>query len=285
MTGDLRGAVEKVLGCGCLEVLPLVGGDICEAFLVTLESNCRVFVKTRRNAPPGMFESEARGLAWLAESGSLRVPQVLAHRVEFLILEHLESAPRPSDFDQKLGCGLAALHRFEATEFGWESNNFIGTLPQKNTPCSGWAEFYAERRLRPLLERAASSRLTRSDWSVRFEKVFRDLPARLPDEFPSRLHGDLWAGNLLTGPQGEPCLIDPSVYGGHREMDLAMMRLFGGFGSEVFAAYQESFPLLAGHSERVPLYQLYPMLVHLNLFGPGYADGVEQRLRAWENTR
>jgi protein-ribulosamine 3-kinase len=116
-------------------------------------------------------------------------------------------------------------------------------------------------------------------WAQRFESLYKALPSFVPEEPPSRLHGDLWGGNLLVGPAGEPCLIDPAVYAGHREVDLAMMQLFGGFGANVFQAYTAAYPLLDGHQQRVPLYQIYPLLVHVNLFGGGYAAQVERALQ------
>ncbi len=278
----LRSRLGEALDATVRETRPLSGGDICQAYLVTLDDGHQVFVKIRVPAISGMFETEALGLLWLEDSESLRIPRVLARSDEFLALEFLRSGAPRVDFDQRLGQGLAALHRREESRFGWTRDNFIGSLPQNNEPCRTWAEFYAERRLRPLVEKARCSGLAPADWTRRFERLFEELPSRLPQEPPSRLHGDLWSGNLLVGPSGEPCLIDPSVYAGHREVDLAMMRLFGGFGAGVFHAYQRNYPLLPGHAERVALYQLYPMLVHLNLFGAGYASSVEQRLSAWE---
>lgn len=183
-------------------------------------------------------------------------------------MERLDSAPPAPDHDERLGRGLAELHRVGGPP-GLERANFVGTLPQDNRGCANWCEFYVERRLRPLM-------LNR--WRDRFERLFAALPHWLPEEPLSRLHGDLWAGNALVGPQGEPCLIDPAVYIGHREVDLAMMRLFGGFGPRVWAAYEEAFPLSDGHQDRLPLYQLYPLLVHVHLFGGSYAAQVEQAL-------
>ncbi|MBX3170487.1 MAG: fructosamine kinase family protein [Candidatus Eremiobacteraeota bacterium] len=224
--------------------------------------------KTRPGVPPDFFAAEAHGLEWLRAATSLRVPEVLEVGPDFLLMEWLESAPAVPDYEERLGRGLAELHRTGGPP-GLERDNFVGTLPQVNRTCAGWCEFYIERRLRPLL-------LDR--WRDRFERLFAVLPGWLPDEGLSRLHGDLWAGNVLVGPAGEPCLIDPAVYVGHREVDLAMMRLFGGFGPRVWASYAEAFPLSAGYTERIPLYQLYPLLVHVHLFGGGYAAQVEQAL-------
>ncbi len=164
--------------------------------------------------------------------------------------------------------------------FGLERDNFIATIPQSNKPHSTWASFYRAERLEPLVRLAVDKQLLTDDAASVFDRLFE----RLPDlvglaEPPARLHGDLWNGNSLTGLRGEPWFIDPAVYGGHREMDLAMMHLFGGFGPKVFAAYDEAFPLADGHGDRVALYQLYPLLVHVHLFGGGYASAVMNAAR------
>jgi len=274
----VRRSIERCLGLAVQDVRSLPGGDICDAFAVTLENGERLFVKRRPGGPPEMFPAEGRGLQWLAETGTLRVPQVLAAEETFLALEFLESAPKQSDFDEELGRGLAAMHRFPAATPGLNEDNFIGPLSQDNRTCRSWAEFYAQRRLRPRLEEALKSGQAPDNWRLKFESLFRRLPDLVPEEPLSRLHGDLWGGNVLVGPAGEPCLIDPAVYVGHREVDLAMMRLFGGFSERVFQSYQKAYPLERGYQGRVALYQLYPLLVHVNLFGGGYVRSVERAL-------
>jgi fructosamine-3-kinase len=280
----LRAELERALGARVTRAQPVAGGDINEAFAVELADGGRVFVKAHRAAPAGMFEAEARGLAWLAEAGALRVPRVLcvgSGASAFLALEFLESrAPQP-DFDEKLGRGLAALHRAAPAGFGLEHDNFIGSLPQLNRARATWVDFFREQRLGVQLELARKNLRTSSAMERGFERLFQRLPELVgPAEPPARLHGDLWGGNLHIGPAGEPCLIDPAVYGGHREIDLAMMKLFGGFSARVFSAYAEAFPLAPGHAERVQLYQLYPLMVHVNLFGGGYVGSVERALLA-----
>jgi len=197
----------------------------------------------------------------------------------FLALELIRSKPRGGNFDERLGRGLAALHRHGAPAFGLDHDNYIGRLPQKNTFDVAWSEFYRVRRLGPQLKAAADAGLAPARVRRDFERLFAQLENLCgPPEPPARLHGDLWGGNLMTDDLGEPCLIDPAVYGGHREIDLAMMKLFGGFGPGVFAAYKEAFPLAEGYRQRVPLYQLYPLMVHVNLFGGGYLAQVEAAL-------
>ena len=177
---------------------------------------------------------------------------------------------------------MAALHRAGAPCFGLDHNNFIGSLAQTNTVADTWSSFFRERRVLPQLRMAVDSGRITQGLERDFETVLARLEALVgAPEPPARLHGDLWGGNLHTAENGEPALIDPAVYGGHREVDLAMMRLFGGFGPRVFDAYAEAFPLAEGHQERVSLYQIYPLLVHVNLFGGGYVASVSQAVRRY----
>jgi fructosamine-3-kinase len=255
------------------------GGDINDAYVAHLGGGARLFVKTRDAVPEGMYLREAEGLAFLAEARALRTPRVHAATERLLLLEYIGPAARARDFDEQLGRGLAALHRFGAPSFGHAGDNFIGSLPQQNQSAPGWAEFYRARRLWPLIERAGSllPRALRSD----LDALLANMEALVgPDELPARLHGDLWSGNVHTDEHGQPVLIDPAVYGGHREVDLAMLRLFGAPSARFFAAYHEVYPLADGHEERVPLYQLYPLLVHVCLFGASYVSQLARAAHA-----
>jgi fructosamine-3-kinase len=282
---ELQAALERALSSQITHAAPLSGGDINEAYELELGSGAKVFMKTNRSAPASMFPAEAHGLAWLAAPRALRIPEVLAvsegreGEPSFLVLEMITPGRPMRDFDQRLGHGLAELHRSGAPSFGLERDNFIGSLPQRNRPHDTWADFFWSERLEAQLELAIASGRA----SQRMRDGFERLAARLPEfvgpaEPPARLHGDLWGGNLHIDGSGAPCLIDPAVYGGHREMDLAMMRLFGGFGEGVFRAYAESYPLSPGYAGRVELYQLYPLMVHVNLFGGSYVASVERSL-------
>jgi protein-ribulosamine 3-kinase len=277
-------ALERCLGSKAVTAKRLSGGDINDAFEVRLGDGRSVFVKTNADAPGAMFPAEARGLGLLADAKALRVPNVLglsspSDSVPFLALELVYAGARVPDFDEILGRGLAALHRSGTPGFGLDHDNFIGSLAQSNRMRPSWAEFYEKERLLPQLERAVAQNRASAGMRRGFERLFARLVDLVgPEEPPSRLHGDLWGGNLHTDEHGVPCLIDPAVYGGHREIDLAMMRLFGGFGERVFSAYAEAFPLAPGAHERIPLCQLYPLMVHVNLFGGGYAASVERIL-------
>jgi len=289
MRAPLQRALEQDLGESVVESRLLGGGDINEAYEVRLASGCSVFIKTNAPELSEMFETEARGLGWLGEARALRVPEVIAvgggeGRPAYLALEYLRPGRPQADFDVELGRGLARLHRFGAPAFGLDHDNYIGRLPQTNRVAGtgaarSWADFYRERRLEAQLRLAEQRGLATPSMIRGFARLFEKLETLVgPAEPPARLHGDLWGGNLHTDEAGGPCLIDPAVYGGHREVDLAMMRLFGGFGPRVFEAYREAYPLAEGHEDRVFLYQLYPLMVHVNHFGGGYVRSVEGAL-------
>ncbi len=279
--------VSEALGLPVTSSRGVAGGDINLAFEARLGDGRRVFVKTHPDGPRTLFSCEARGLRWLREAGALRTPEVLAvadasgHQPGFLVLEYIEPAQRDPSFDETLARGLAALHKFGAPSFGLDYDNFIGSLPQPNGPRDNWCAFYREQRLEVQLRLAVDRGRIAESMARDFMRLFDRLEMLVGDpEPPSRLHGDLWGGNLHVDERGQPCLIDPAVYGGHREIDLAMMKLFGGFGRRVFEAYDEAWPLSDSSDRRVPLYQLYPLLVHVNLFGGSYVAQVSRALRA-----
>jgi fructosamine-3-kinase len=277
MAEPWKAELAAAVGARVAAAEPVAGGDINDAYRVRLDDKRVVFVKTHARPPAGMFAAEARGLEWL-RSGPLRVPRVIAAGERFLALEWLELAERGGRFDALLGAGLATLHRLGAPSFGLDHPNYLATLPQDNTPEPEWSVFWIERRLRPLVEKAhAEGRMP--DVRARLDAL-RAWPERFgPPEPPARLHGDLWWGNVVAA-SGAPVLIDPAVYGGHREVDLAMLALFGGLPEALVAAYREVFPLADGWRERIPLWQLYPLAAHAALFGGGYGGQVARSLAA-----
>ena len=285
MDPTLWQAVGRTCGSVVSGASRMSGGDINEAYRVSLADGRSVFVKTHSRADPRMFVCEARGLEWLAAARAIRVPDVIGvgddstARPGYLVLEFITPARRAPDFDARLGRGLATLHRHGAAEFGLTYDNFIGSLPQDNRSCATWPTFYLSRRLEPQVRRAIESGAATSDWGARLDRLGQRLERLVGDpEAPARLHGDLWSGNVHTDNEGGPCLIDPAVYGGHREIDLAMLSLFGNPGPRCWAAYDEVYPRAPGAAERLPLYQLYPLLVHVNLFGGDYGRAVEATL-------
>jgi fructosamine-3-kinase len=296
-------AAAGALGAGVREARRVAGGDINDAWRLELDDGRRAFVKTRADARPGEYATEAAGLRWLGEvEGGLGVPEVLALRdaspgddapasagadaPPFLALAWIDEGRLDPAGAEELGRGLARVHAAGAPAFGApppgapHAGLRLGDVELPAAAGDDWAAFYAEQRIEPLL-RAASDRGALPDTAA-IERVLARLPGLAgPPEPPARLHGDLWSGNVLAGRDGRPRLIDPAAYGGHREVDLAMLRLFGAPSPRTLAAYQEVHPLAPGHEQRVPLYQLLPLLVHAVLFGGGYgASAVAAAQRA-----
>jgi fructosamine-3-kinase len=264
------------------------GGSINRAARLELGRDGRVFVKWNPDPLPGMFPAEADGLRALAEPASLRVPEVLGvgdpgTAPAWLLLEYLPETGPAETCAEALGRGLARLHRASNGAWGWRRDNYIGSLPQANGPLASWAAFWRDRRLAPQVRRAVENGLLQADEVALLECVLDRLDTILDgadDEGASLVHGDLWSGNAYAGPAGEPVIVDPAVYRGHREVDLAMSELFGGFTRRFYDAYDEMWPVRTGYGEqRRDCYQLYYLLVHVNLFGRGYVSGTLARAR------
>lgn len=225
-----------------------------------------------------MFEAEAKGLRLLKQSNTFTIPEVIVHGVtekyQFLLLDYIQSKPRVTDFWKSFGKQLALLHLNTNGFFGLDHNNYIGSLPQINDPADNGVNFFIEKRLHFQLGLATDKNLVESKTRSQFEKLFNKLTSLLPDEKPALVHGDLWSGNLMVDENGNPCLIDPAVHYGSREADLAMTTLFGGFDMEYLDEYNHIYPLLNGYQERLSIYKLYPLLVHVNLFGKSYLPEV-----------
>ncbi|WP_341250726.1 fructosamine kinase family protein [Euzebya pacifica] len=299
-----RAASVEVRAVGDLR--PASGGDVSRAFTAVVDGQ-RCFVKHLDPPVPGLLSAEASSLRWLADAGTatdppaeaVPLPRVVGvadvvdgddtHRrrvgrvadvvdgddthggLAVLVLAFVEEGRPAADHDERLGRGLAAMHRAGADGFGAPWAGFVGRLPQPNDPTETWAAFLGSRRLWPTARIADERGALPPGTLEALEGLINRLPDLVgPPEPPSRLHGDLWGGNAMVGPDGGPVLVDPASYGGHREVDLAMMQLFGGFGPAVVDAYDEVFPLADGHTDRVALYQLHPLLVHAAMFGGGY---------------
>ncbi len=273
------------LPAGATDARRVGGGDINEAFRVLLADGREAFVKTRADAAPGEYEAEARGLEWLAHAGGVRTPEVLEIGEEYLVLEWIEGGSLDGAGVEELGRGLAQTHLAGAQAFGAPPGAAaagFGSLRLPNEPAADWPEFYAERRLRPLAAVGRERGVLSEGAVAALERVSERMGGLAgPAEPPARLHGDLWTGNVMAGSDGRPWLIDPSAYGGHREVDLAMLRLFGAPSGRVFDAYEETAPLSEGWEERVELYQLLPLLVHALLFGGSYVAAAERVARRY----
>lgn len=266
-------------------VRPLCGGSVNDAFCLATDHGSW-FLKTNvADRFPSMFDAEADGLALLRTANELRVPICIAQgEIEgttFLLLEYIAAAAQDEGFQARFGKGLAKLHRHTSAAFGSDRNNYIALLPQVNDPHEDWVEFLIKCRFEPMVQMARDhQRIPMAD-VVRFERLYGKLPSFFPLEPPALLHGDLWKNNIIAAENGQAVLIDPAVYYGHREMDVAMTRMFGGFQREFYDAYQEEWPLEQGWEQRMDLCDLYPLLVHLNLFGGSYAMRVSETLRSY----
>ena len=270
-----------------IEAQFLSGGNINTAAQV-FSSEGVFFVKWHQleeppAGQPDMYETEARGLTLLRKTDALHIPKVVGYGrlldKSYLILEYIDPGTPTNDYWESLGHSVAVLHSHTQPMFGLNFANYIGSLPQTNTPTANGHDFFFEHRLLPQAGLALyKGLLNKSTYDALFRLRAR-LPDLLPHERPALLHGDLWSGNVLVNETGQPALVDPAVYYGFREAELAFTKLFAGFDDRFYAAYHETFPLEDGFNERVAIYNLYPLLVHVNLFGSGYVSGVERVLK------
>lgn len=260
-------------------ISPLSGGDINEVFRVESNVGSICLKKNLAASFPKMFEAEAKGLDLLRENSSFIIPQVIGQfsdeTHQYLLMNYIDSGTPSDSFWETFGRNLAELHQSSHSLFGLDHDNYIGSLPQSNQQHNSWTEFYANERIMAQMKIALSKGLIDASFMKKCEILCSKLNQLFPQEPPSLVHGDLWSGNYMSSSEGTPVLIDPAVYYGHREMDFGMMQLFGGFPDIVYDAYREVFPIELQWKERLSLTQLYPLTVHLNLFGGGYARSVQ----------
>ncbi len=260
----------------------LGGGNINSAVRVVTASGT-YFVKWNESQEPIIFEKEAFGLEQLRQTNTVKIPEVLGwgscEGKSYLLLEYIDSSVQRPSYWANLGESLAEIHAHTNKTFGLEHDNYLGALVQYNEPATNGVDFYIDKRLRIQAGLALyNNEITKEMFnqiSALFDK-FKDL---VPNERPALLHGDLWIGNIMTNSRGTAALIDPAIYYGLREAEIAFTKLFGGFHESFYKAYQEAFPMEPGFEERMELYNLYPLLVHVNLFGAGYVSGVERILK------
>lgn len=278
----LRAALAEALGIEVVSLRPVPGGDVSQAFRAELADGRVLFAKTHPSPPEGLYSTEALGLEWLRQVDVIGVPAPLAWsdgNPAFLALQWIDTADPLPGTDADFGRALALLHRAGSVCFGRDDGRPTGSLALPNKPCPTWTEFYVTQRLEPLL-RIATQRESLPPHALReIDRVIdRIYSLAGPKEPAARLHGDLWGGNRLVDREGRNWLIDPAAHGGHREYDLAMMRLFGGFGADSYDAYDDLFPLMDGWIKRLPLHQLPPLIVHAVKFGGHFVGRVEQAL-------
>lgn len=281
MRGGIDTRIEALLTTRVTDLRPMGAGGFGQAMHGWLDGGREIFVKADSNAPPRFFEQEADGLQWLAETGGVATPAVLATEPGLLITEWLDSGASGKQLAHDFGHQLAITHGYGHTDYGRTEDGFIGSEPLPGgSGHSDWPSFYAEERLRPFLDRAAASGHIGAQDRQMVEQVIDQLDRLAgPDESPARLHGDLWSGNVLWGPS-RVAVIDPACHGGHRETDLAMLALFGLPHLEaVLDSYDQTYPLSAGWQQRVPLHQLFPLLVHAVIFGGPYGNAAGDAAR------
>ncbi len=237
------------------------------------------------NRFPGIFSKEFSALSSLKASTSLMVPEPLLEGsfegTGFLLMEHIQSGGGSRDYWKELAEGLAELHRNSSEKYGWKENNYIGSLVQKNEEMNDWGEFFAQKRLLEPLGMAVNSGIMYSKDLRELELAIANMKELLVLESPALIHGDLWSGNIMRGPQGQAVIIDPAIYYGHREIEIAFTTMFGGFDKDFYRYYQECFPMEKGYEKRFELYNLYPLLVHANLFGGGYISSARQLIKKY----
>ncbi len=268
--------IEKKLDSRIEDTRNLSGGCISNAYKIVMESGENFLLKINSNSPPDMFEKEAHGLNELQKPDAIRVPGLKIFSENYIVTEFIASGRKSSSFFRIFGKQFADLHRYKGSAFGFYEDNYIGSTPQKNMTegreDNDWTEFYFNKRLLLQLMLCEKNGYATEELTKNFGRLENKIGEILKgsEEEPSLLHGDLWSGNYMVDDEGNPCIIDPAVYYGHREADLGMTKLFGGYPEEFYASYNESYPLKEGWEYRENVYKLYHVLNHLNLFGRGY---------------
>lgn len=262
-----------------------IGGGCIHSTARLITENQSYFIKYNNGEDASLFEKEAMGLILLSEASPIRIPKILGkgamENMSYLLLEWIEKGTPKSTFWRDFGQQLARQHQCTQSHFGLDYDNYIGRLPQSNKLHANWDDFFVAERLLPQLELAFSNQLIDKGIVDRFERLFPQLINLIPKEPPALLHGDLWSGNFLSNELNQPVIFDPAVHYGHREAELAFTNLFGGFDRSFYQNYEEAYPLEKGFENRIDLHNLYPLLVHLNLFGQSYLSGILQTLKRY----
>lgn len=280
---DIRHIAKKFINIDVTSIRSVSGGDINQAFAIESVEG-KFFVKVNHlKALPQLFQGEQNGLEALQRLSNFRIPKVLAvgndDEHQYLFLEHIHAGSPAHDFWQVLGRKLALMHQQSSSRFGWETDNFLGSLRQYNTWADDWGIFFSAYRILPLVRSICDNGVfSRNDMDAA-ERLCSRADDIFPPEVPSFIHGDLWSGNFMIDEYGSPALIDPAVCYAHRELDIALTKLFGGFSEEFYTAYNEIYPLEKDWKSRLPITQLYHLLLHAKLFGGHYISRCKEILR------
>ena len=283
----LTDVISPILGSNfeIFKSTPLSGGDINDVYHLNTSYGHFCIKLNDALAYPDMFQQEARGLNLLRQS-EFTIPDVIQigqfDNKLFLLIEYIKEAQMQHDYWTNFGRKLAEMHQITQSQFGLDSANYIGSLKQSNNQHITWKEFFLNERILPQIKLGIDTGKLSLDDQNKANSLYHQIDSIFPEEKPALLHGDLWNGNTMIDNQGNPALIDPAVYFGHREMDLAMTKLFGGFSSEMYAAYHSEFPLEKNWEERIEIHNLYPLLVHVNLFGGSYVSQVRRILKRYD---
>jgi fructosamine-3-kinase len=276
--------IERELHLSITKREQVYGGDINETFILH-SSDTKFFLKFNSDDKEDMFEKEFSGLELLRSSNAITVPQpIITGKSQthiYLVMECIDKRNYTPDFWQHFAQQLAALHKTNADTFGLDHDNYIGSIHQKNKQSAVWSEFYAEQRILYLIRKAFDDKKCDSTDIRMADRLCSKLDSLFPAEPPSLLHGDLWSGNFMINTKGQPVIYDPAVYYGHREMDIGMSLLFGGFDKKFYSHYNETWPMEKHWESRIELTQLYPLLVHLNLFVGHYYESVRDILKKY----
>lgn len=285
MNDELKNSLHSILDSEIIRFSPVSGGDISKAYVIYTKSD-RFFCKYHLGGDAyHMFVAEKEGLEAISATNAIYAPHVVAveHSTKgaFLLMEYIESkSPSPKEM-ALFGCQLAEMHQITSGDFGWPTDNFIGSLLQSNAKNEDWSHFYVEERILPQLNRAVKQKMMSLEEVPSREELIKGIDTYCGPNKPSLIHGDLWGGNYLISAKGQPCLIDPSVSFADPHMDIAMSRLFGGFNTSFYQGYSEVAHATLPNDAQTDLYQLYYLLVHLNLFGRSYYQSVRQILQTY----
>ena len=277
--------IESTLSIKILNVDPVTGGSINQTYSLQSEKG-KYFIKINaKDKYPGMFEAEAKGLNLIRATNTIDVPDVIINEYygadSYLLLKWIDTKVPDAYNAAETGIRLAQMHKSTSGSFGLNHDNYMGSIPQSNKIHDTWSSFFIEERLQPMVKIAFNKRLLNNADTANFELLYKKLPGLFTEEAPSLIHGDLWSGNYMISTNSKPFLIDPAVTYGNREFDIAMTTLFGGFLKEFYTAYNYALPLNKGWEQRLNLWNLYPLLLHLNLFGTGYLSRVRKNLNQY----